>query len=202
MKSLSILFAFAFCIACTACSNDSGEAVRPSASVSPERTTFQDVKEQTVRNPKDAEAWYHLASLYEDARMYPEEIETLTKVIALAPDKGYAYVKLGTAYNRIGRYADAVRAFSHAKKFYPKNPLIYNNQAVSYGMIGKHSEEIQELEKAIALRPHYATARYNLGMVLLKQGKRDAAMRQYRALLEFDITTAASLKKELDTERK
>jgi Flp pilus assembly protein TadD len=126
----------------------------------------------------------------------------LKKVIALSPDMGYAYVKLGMAYNRVGQYSDAVTNLTTAKKYFPKNPLIYNNLAVSFGMLGNISEEIRELEHAIALRPHYATARYNLGIALKKQGKRDEAMNQYREINKFDTTVAAALKKELDKKGK
>ena len=183
------------CVLLASCSQESEQQT---SGVNLERNIFQEVKEQTVRDPNDADAWYHLADLYENSGMYREEIDTLKKVISLAPDKGYAYVKQGMAYNRIGQYAAAVKSFSLAKKYFPKNPLIYNNLAVSYGMLGKISEEIRELEHAIALRPHYATARYNLAMVLMKQGKRDEAMNQYRELVKFDKNVAEALKKELD----
>ncbi len=54
------------------------------------------------------------------------------------------------------------------------------------------------LKKAIALRPHYSTARYNLGFALLKKGKRAQALNQYHELDKFDAGVAAALKKEID----
>jgi len=189
----------AACILLASCNRESEQQ---SGGVSLERNIFQEVKEQTVRNPNDAEAWYHLADLYENARMYHEEIDTLKKVIALTPQKGYVYVKQGIAYNRIGQYADAIKSFSVAKQYFPNDPVLYNNQAISYGMLGKIPEEIRELEHAIALRPNYATARYNLGKVMLKQGNRDGALKQYHALDKFDTSMAATLKKEIDAKGK
>ncbi len=169
---------------------------------SAEKSLFEEVKEQTIKNPRDAEAWYHLADLYENAQMHQEEAAALQKVIEIDPGKGYAYMKLGNAYNRLGRHQDAVTSFRTALKHFPKNPVLYNNLAVSYGKIGKTDEEIALLEKAISLRPHYATARHNLGITMLKMGKRGEALKQYHELSKFDTVVASSLKKEIDAKEK
>ena len=170
--------------------------------MSAEKSVFEEVKEQTIKNPKDADAWYHLADLYGKAQMHQEEATALQKVIEHNPGKGYAYVKLGNAYNRLGRHQDAVTSFRTALKYFPKDPVLHNNLAVSYGKLGKTDEEIGLLEKAIALRPHYATARHNLGIIMLKLGKRGEALKQYNELSKFDPVVAASLKKEIDTKGK
>jgi tetratricopeptide (TPR) repeat protein len=91
--------------------------------VSAEKSLFEEVKEQTIKNPKDADAWYHLASLYENAQMHQEEMAALQKVIEIDPGRGYAYVKLGNAYNRLGRHQDAVTSFRTALKYFPKDPV-------------------------------------------------------------------------------
>ncbi len=184
----------------TACSQDNE---RPSVQVSPQKSDIQVRMEQVASNPRDADAWFHLADLYDGAGMYPEEIDALKKVIALKPKEiGYAYEQLGTAYNRMGKYREAVRSFLKAKGYSPKNPVIYNNLAASYGMIGKTNEQISALEKAITLRPHYAIARYNLGIVFLKKGKRAGALKQYQELNKFDEGTAQALKQKIDAKGK
>jgi tetratricopeptide (TPR) repeat protein len=169
--------------------------------VSAEKSLFEEVKEQTIKNPKDADAWYHLASLYENAQMHKEEMAALQKVIEIDPGRGYAYVKLGNAYNRLGRHQDAVTSFRTALKYFPKDPVLHNNLAVSYGKLGKTDEEIAFLEKAISLRPHYATARHNLGITMLRIGKRGEAVKQYNELNKFDTVVASSLKKEIDNKK-
>lgn len=170
--------------------------------VSTEKSLFEEVKEQTIKNPKDIEAWYHLANLYENAQMHQEEAAALRKVVEIDPGRGYAYIKLGNAYNRLGRYQDAITSFRTAQKYFPKDPVLCNNLAVSYGKLGKTDEEVVLLEKAIALRPHYATARHNLGMAMLKMGKRGEALKQYNELMKFDAVVASSLKKEIDAKGK
>ncbi len=167
-----------------------------------EKNIFEEVKEQTIRNPGDAEAWYHLANLYERSQLYREETDALKKVIALTPKDGNAYSKLGNAYNRLGQYEDAIKNYEIAIKYFPKNPVLYNNVAFSYGKTKRGDKEIAYLEKAISLRPRYATAHFNLGIVMLRKGRMDLAQKQYQELLKFDEGMAQSLKKEIDTKRK
>jgi tetratricopeptide (TPR) repeat protein len=178
-----------------------GEKEQKAEPENAEKSIFEEVKEQTVKNPEDADAWYYLADLYERSEMYREEVNALRHVIALKPGKGYTYMKLGTAYNRLGEYQEAIKQFTMAKKYLPKNPVLYNNLAVAYGKIGKTDDEIRELEKAISIRPRYATARYNLGIVFMKKGKRDLALHQYEELKKFDEVIANALKKEIDAKR-
>lgn len=166
------------------------------------KSLFEEVKEQTLKDPNDVEAWYHLADIYERNAMYREEADALTKVVALKPDAGYAYLKLGGAYSGLGQYQEAIKSYRTAIKYLPKNPLIYNNLGVAYGKVGKRDEEIAALNKAISLRPRYATARFNLGVVLLKQGNREGAMKQYQEIKKFDEGVAASLKKEIEAKGK
>lgn len=166
-----------------------------------EQSLFETTKEQTVKNPNDPEAWYSLADLYDRSEMYREEIDALKKVVALKPS-GYAYLKMGNAYQSLGEYQDAIKSFNLAKRYFPKYPVLYNNLAVAYGKVGRLDDEIKELTAAISFRPQYATARYNLGTTYLKQGKIDLALKQYQELLKFDGGTAEVLKKEIDAKRK
>ncbi len=193
---------FVFCMTTLLLLSCSKEPEKTAEPVSTEKSLFEEVKEQTIKNPKDVEAWYHLADLYERSEMYREEADALQKAIAINPGKRSAYARLGTTYNRLGQYQEAVKNFEIAIKYSPKNALLFNNLAVSYGKIGKTREEIAALEKAISLRPRYSTARYNLGMALLKQGKLELALKQYNELKKFDEGVAASLKKEIDAKRK
>ena len=180
------------------CTSEKEQPARQAAQISP----FEQVREQTVKDPKDVDAWSRLADMYESSQMYSEEAAALKTIITLKPDKRYAYVRLGNTYNRLGRYQEAIDAFLAGAKYPPQDPVLYNNLAASYGMLGKTDREIAALKKAIVLRPHYATARYNLGVVYLKNGRREEALKQYNELNKFDEGTAQALKKEIDTIRK
>lgn len=194
-----ILFALT-ALLLVSCTGKKEQPAPPQAA--PEKSPFEQVREQTVKDPKDVDAWSRLADMYESSQMYSEEAAVLKTIITLKPDKRYAYVRLGNTYNRLGRYQEAIDAFLAGAKYPPADPVLYNNLATSYGMLGKTNQEISALKKALDLRPRYATARYNLGVVYLKNGRREEALKQYNELNKFDEGTAQALKKEIDTTRK
>jgi superkiller protein 3 len=177
-----------------ACS-EKAEPPRPAAPPSDQMSVLQDAVQ---KNPQDADSWMHIADLYERGKAWQPEVAALLKVIALEPGRDFAHLKLGNAYNRLGRYQDAVASFLEAKKTRLKDPVLFNNLAFAYGKLGKRAEQIAALRQAVSLRPRYATARMNLGVALLKQGDRKGAEEQLAALREFDESAAASLKQELD----
>ncbi len=193
MKKLLIIVVVSMSVA--SCSSEKREGTVPAAA---EKTDFETLYERITADPRDTEAWYRLADLYNRSGMYHKEVDALTKVIALRPDMGYACMELGAAYNRLGQYHEAMEKLQQAKKYFPKNPALYNNLAVTSGKLGNVDEEIALLKKSISLRPRYATARYNLGVVSLRKGERNEALRQYEELKKFDEGASASLKKEID----
>lgn len=195
MRYSVIAAAFVILVSC------SDDNPRRQQTFAPEKSELELLIEKTAVNPNDADAWYHLADLYERGELYENEIEALKRVVTIQPTRGYAYLKMGTAYNRLGRYEDAVHAFSKAQRHQSRNPVLYNNMAYAYGKLGKNEKEIAALRKAIALRPRYATARFNLGMASLRTGNRGEVVKQYEALKEIDASLADMLKRELDKRR-
>jgi tetratricopeptide (TPR) repeat protein len=196
MKRLSLVpVAFFLLFSC------SNEPERSAAPVSTEKSMLDELKDQTAKNPKDVEAWVHIADIYDRDAQYQDEIAALKKVITIAPDRKTVYLNLANTYSRLGQYHDAVVNYQIAIRSFPKNPVLHNNLAVAYGKSGDADNEIAALQKAIALRPRYSTARFNLGIALLKKGNKDLAMKQYDELKKFDEGAAASLKKEIDTKR-
>jgi tetratricopeptide (TPR) repeat protein len=158
--------------------------------------------EKAQADPKDADTWFHVADNYERASQFPQEIDALKKVIAARPGMGWAHVKMGNAYNRLGRHEDAVAAFLAAEKLLPQNPMLFNNLGWTYGRLGKPNEAIVAYQRAVALRPRFSAARLNLGLVLLKKGDRAGAEAQHAALLEFDAGAAETLLKEMEARKK
>ncbi len=161
-------------------------------------TVFDEVLKKVKENPKDAEALYHLADLYDRSGQYPEAIENYKKVIALKPDMGYAYFKMGTAYDRLNQPAEAVTALKKATSLMPKNAIAFNNLGVAYGKLGRLDDEIASLQRAIKIRSAYSSARYNLGLTYLKKGNKKAAMKEYENLKNFDEGTAEALLQEIN----
>lgn len=170
----------------------------PTAPPAPaERTDVEILRDRVEKDPRDADAWFRLAVLYERATQYQDEVDALLRVVDLRPEMGWARFKLGTTYGRLGCHAEAVKQLTAAAKRI-ESPVLYNNLAVSYGMLGKTGEEVKALQKAISLRPRYAAAHYNLGMAFLRRGERSRAKREHAILLDLDEGTAAFLKKAIE----
>jgi tetratricopeptide (TPR) repeat protein len=181
-----------------ACSDQQKPAV-PAAEL---KSDVELLRERIQKDPKDADALFHLAELYERAGLYQEAADALRKTVAAKPEMGYAHFKLGTVYNRLGRYEDAVASFSKATRYLPNQPMAYNNMAFSLGKLGRTGDEIQALKKAISsLRPGYSIAHFNLGMAYLREGRRDEALKEHAVLRDLDEPLAATLKQQITARR-
>src|SRR5208337_700106 len=201
MKPLSILLVIvaALSFSCkgkeTTQESKQGPAVNPYSSES----VYLDTKQRVEAHPEDADAWFHLADLYERNGQYAEAIDAYKKVSKLRPSLGYVYVKMGTDYDRIGKPGEAVEALKKAVHYMPGNAVAYNNLGIAYGKLGRNQEEIAALKKALQLRPSYVTARFNLGIAYLRDKNRKAALQQYGILKDVETGAAETLKKEIDS---
>ena len=161
-------------------------------------SVYLETRQRVEAHPEDADAWFHLADLYERNSQYSEAIDAYKKVAKLRPSQGYVYFKMGTSYDRIGKPGEAVESLKKAVHYMPGFAVAYNNLGIAYGKLGRNHEEIAALKKALQLRPSYSTARYNLGIAYLKVKDTKAALQQYALLKNLDTGTAEALKKEID----
>lgn len=162
-------------------------------------SVYLETKQRLEAHPEDAEAWFHLANLYEGNGQYAEAIDAYKKVAKLRPSQGFVYVKIGTSYDQIGKPREAVEAFKKAVHYMPGFAVAYNNLGIAYGKLGRNREEIAALKKALQLRPRYVTARYNLGIAYLRVKDKKAALQQYELLKDVETGAADALKKEIDS---
>ena len=164
--------------------------------------TSENVFEEFIRkvkeDPKNVDNLYHLADLYERNNQYEKAVETFAKVIAIKPDMGYAYLKMGTSYSRMNQPEKAIEILKDAAEHLPNNPVVMNNLGIAYGKLGRVDEEIAALKKAVAIRSHYASARYNLGLTYIKKGNLAAARNEYQVLNEFNSTMAQDLLQKIE----
>src|SRR5208337_2593069 len=120
-----------------------GPVVNPYSSES----VYLETRQRVEAHPEDADAWFHLADMYERNGQYAEAIDAYKKVSALKPSLGYVYVKMGTAYDRLGKPGEAVEALKKAVNYMPGYAVAYNNLGIAYGKLGRNSEEIAALKK-------------------------------------------------------
>jgi len=82
-----------------------------------------------------------------------------------------------------GQIQEALDSVGILIKDYPDEPLLYNISGACYKEIDKLEKAFKSFEKAVALKPDYAEARYNLGVTLRELGRVDAAIKCYEDTL-------------------
>ncbi|VVB86589.1 Photosystem I assembly protein Ycf3 [uncultured archaeon] len=85
---------------------------------------------------------------------------------------------LGIAYDKAGRYADAIEELNAALKFDPEYVEVLNNLAVALDKMGSLDEAVNNLKEAIRQRPGYTEAHCNLGTIYAKLGLFDEAIQE------------------------
>jgi tetratricopeptide (TPR) repeat protein len=200
MKPLVVLLAIAAALSFSCKGKETTQERKQGNVINPysAESVYLETRQRVEAHPEDADAWFHLADLYERNGQYAEAIDAYKKVAKLRPSQGYVYFKMGTSYDRLGQPGEAVEALKKTVHYMPRFAVAYNNLGIAYGKLGRNREEIAVLKKALQLRPSYVTARYNLGIANLRVRDWKAALQQYELLKDLESGTAEALKKEID----
>jgi tetratricopeptide (TPR) repeat protein len=83
----------------------------------------------------------------------------------------------------LGKYNEAIQAFTYLTEKHPSLPEPFNNLAVLYAELGDYDKAQKALESAIKTHPSYSTAHVNLGDLYTKR-----ATVAYNKALEIDKT--------------
>lgn len=110
-----------------------------------------------------------------------EEILAYKRTVALRPDHANALEKMGQAYVKQKKWANAVDAFEQLKIYKPEAPT-FNQLGESYLEMGKPEESLSAFNNALGYDPDFDKARYNLGRAYIKIGSPEMAQVQYEIL--------------------
>jgi len=97
---------------------------------------------------------------------------------------------LGLAYDKIGRYGEAIEELHAALCLDPDYIEVHNNLAVTYHKMGMTSEAEKELTEAIRQNPGYLEAHCNLGNIYSTQGRLEEALFELNAALGMNPDNA------------
>ena len=118
----------------------------------------------------------------------PENMEAKDELSALKhrkvqqeppQEKIHSVISLFTN-NQVQEALDDVKTLING---YPNSALLYNIRASCFKAIGQLDTAVKDYEKALALKPDYAEALYNLGITLRELGQIDAAIKSYKQAL-------------------
>ena len=85
-----------------------------------------------------------------------------------------------------GRYAEAVEGFEALLRESPKDGYLRTSLAGALGALGRLDESLAQLDAAIELEPVNPGAYHNRGAIYERQGKTEAAVREYQTALQYD----------------
>ncbi len=131
---------------------------------------------------REASAHYKLGISYLNEQMNQEAFVEFQKAVELNPNDREVHYALGHIYFVQMRYDEAVRSFRNAIRIDSDYSAAFNYLGKVYEAKGEPEQAIRQYRNALK-NPVYATpdkAHYNLGLVLLKQGKRDEAVAELR----------------------
>lgn len=93
---------------------------------------------------------------------------------------------IGLAYDRIGRFDDAIEELNNALKLDPDYVEVRNNLAVTFDKMKLFDKAVNHLKEAIRQRPDYTEAHCNLGTIYGKQGNYDDAIAELNTALRLN----------------
>jgi cytochrome c-type biogenesis protein CcmH/NrfG len=119
-----------------------------------------------------------------------EGITYLKKTLVLDPSQPEVCLKLGEAYNKLGKMRDAIEAYEAALRMIPDLPLALSSLAIIYS--SSKDPEIKDQEKAIDLAEracrlnNYKSARFlmTLGTVYAEKGRIEDGMKTLKTALD------------------
>lgn len=125
-----------------------------------------------------------LGHLYQDEDDWERARARFEAAVGKDPSQfGYC---LGVALGHLGRHAEALKWLLPAAQHHHPDALSWNNVGASYEALGEISQAIDAYNKAVAMDPEYADTLFNLGGLMLNQGRfREAAEVWERALARF-----------------
>lgn len=112
---------------------------------------------------------------------------TLTTTFALAQNKAADNLnRLGVTHFDSGNYVAAINCFTKAISFDSTNYEYYSNRSLCSFNIKKYSDALNDLDKALKLKPDFPGAYYLRGNVKDKSGDREGALKDFTKELIFN----------------
>ena len=147
--------------------------------------------------PPTAHSYAFYANLYvRRARLtgsdadYEKAIQLANQAISMNSSYASAYLLLANLYKRYknGAKADeAIVNYELAARYDPNNPLIYFGLGDLYlGIKNNDNAAIQNLTKAVTLKPDFAPAYYELGLAYSHKGNYAEAAKQFQNAIKYD----------------
>lgn len=146
-------------------------------------------------SPTSPEALRALARELDRTPRHDEAVAVYQRLLALQPQWLDGWYNLGQALWRARRFDDALAAYQRALDGGITQPEeVHLNRSVLYAQhLARPDLAQQEIDRALALNPHYGPAWLNRGNLAEQAGDRDAATQAYEQVLALQPGHALAL---------
>ena len=98
------------------------------------------------QDPKNADLYYRLASLYEEAGLQDKAIDSLKRALALKPDHETACILLGEIYGRLQRPKDQIATYDGFLLWTPESAAVTNSLGQAYMGLKMYEKQSRPLK--------------------------------------------------------
>jgi len=121
-----------------------------------------------------------------DAAVDPAVLARLRSLGYLGAQSPKGDQNLAAVAFEAGRYAEAAKAYEELVRQNPDDGALRASFAGALGALGRYDEALEQLVAAIRLEPLNAEAYHNRATIFERQGKREAAVAEYRTALRYN----------------
>jgi eukaryotic-like serine/threonine-protein kinase len=164
-----------FALALTKLAVTHGNLRHPSQSEEYARRAFEHVDRLTARERYYVEGYYY----YIHTETWGKAVDAWKKAIELYPDHASARHNLGTLYNQLERFQEAIPLFEELRRRGMTFPSTYSALAADYASQGQFEKGQQVLQEYLQRNADNASGYLGLGNLLSVWGKLDDAMAAY-----------------------
>jgi tetratricopeptide (TPR) repeat protein len=130
---------------------------------------LRDFEEALKLEKTNGALYLNRGNLYFDQGKYAEALADYSQAISLKSKSEYFYAR-GRLYIKQKRYELGIADNTEAINLDSTNAEAYRNRSVAYSALGKHNLALEDVKKAVLLKPNSIGMRYNLGYLLFKAG--------------------------------
>ncbi|MDY6986698.1 MAG: glycosyltransferase [Thermodesulfobacteriota bacterium] len=130
----------------------------------------------------DLEAIHELAVQAGCLGKHEDAIDLWQRLLAIKPRWPIAFVNMGTAYLKLGRYDDALIAARKGVELAPEMKEAVNNHALCELYVGNVKQTIAILEGLLEKEPRYLSAQLILAVAYCCDGAKEAGLKAFERL--------------------
>jgi len=142
--------------------------------------------------PLSPEAHYNLGLSLLKSGHESEGIEFLNHSISIQPDHLRPHIVLGEAFYQRGELDKSIVELRRAGELDPKDPVTFNDIAVALTAVNDYKQAMEAVETAIKLKPDFANAYNNRGMIYYNTKKYKESIVSFRQAIALDPALAAA----------